>query len=236
MIMFCGETVLWTCIICTMDKSGIDLAKESGTDNMNFMTSEIFRGQHQTSSSWREANNVPATSKPLKARFKRLFKDARRLFTDEQWYFEVYLSKVVTPFNTRNFTFSSDLPRAFEGAAQYLFKNTTRGRLFDQGACLGLPLACMPHALTWYSDENLRSREPAPLQDANVGPDCYHGAAEPNSRVLNSIRLCLSLINTDKLSPHPPSTNPTPSPPVPHASGPDTPTRPPRTSPSPCTD
>lgn len=170
MIMFCGETVLWRCITCTVDESGMVWAnrtkttsKTITTDSMAFLRSNIFRGQHLTPRTWPETNNVPTTSKRLNARAKGSSASAQRPYSvDDQKHFAVYLSEVVTSFNTRNFTLLSDLPRAFEGIAQYLSKNATRGSLFDQGVCWGLPIAHMPQALAWRADrESLRLREPA---------------------------------------------------------------------------
>ncbi|KAK4442129.1 heterokaryon incompatibility protein-domain-containing protein [Podospora aff. communis PSN243] len=75
--------------------------------------------------------------------------------------FTTYMSEVVTPFNTRNFTQPSDLPRAFDGIAHFLAHNATRDSVFSQGLCWGLPIAHMPHALTWDADwEDLRLRDP----------------------------------------------------------------------------
>jgi hypothetical protein len=75
--------------------------------------------------------------------------------------FATYMSEAVTPFNTRNFTQPSDLPRAFDGIAHFLVQNAARDSVFSQGLCWGLPIAHMPHSLTWDADwEDLRLRDP----------------------------------------------------------------------------
>jgi hypothetical protein len=71
-----------------------------------------------------------------------------------------YCRTIVSPYNTRNCTRTADFPRAFEGIAHALTETAAPGTLFFQGLCWGLPVAYLPHALTWCAaEENLRPRE-----------------------------------------------------------------------------
>lgn len=73
--------------------------------------------------------------------------------------FDEYCQTLVSPYNTRSCTRASDLPRAFEGIAHALAETAAPGTLFSQGFCWGLPVAFLPHALTWCAaEENLRPR------------------------------------------------------------------------------
>lgn len=73
--------------------------------------------------------------------------------------FAEYCETLVSPYNTRNCTRTADLPRAFEGIAHALAETADPRTLFFQGFCWGLPVAFLPHALTWCAgEENLRPR------------------------------------------------------------------------------
>lgn len=75
-----------------------------------------------------------------------------------------YFSEVVSPFNTRKLTRSSDLPMAFQGIANFLVQNAPVESLFAIGLCWGLPIAGMPDVLTWTTaGEDLRPRSSPPI-------------------------------------------------------------------------
>lgn len=74
--------------------------------------------------------------------------------------FDEYCKSLISPYNVRNCTRTADLPRAFEGIAHALTETAAPGTLFSKGLCWGLPVAFLPHALTWCAaEENLRPRD-----------------------------------------------------------------------------
>jgi hypothetical protein len=179
MLMFCDQTVVWKCIHCVMDESGE--VRENQSDGSNTFLRRYNLSSNQSSkrtSLWKRLKNSGRRNKKKKETQKK--KDAERGDTDfqlpetqEEKQVEQlgpssqllgYFSEVVSPFNTRKLTSSSDLPMAFRGIANFLAQNAPAESLFANGLCWGLPIAGMPDVLTWTAaGEDLRPRSSPPI-------------------------------------------------------------------------
>ncbi|KAK1834040.1 heterokaryon incompatibility protein-domain-containing protein, partial [Podospora conica] len=132
MIMFCDQTVIWKCLCLCMDESGAELATQS-------------------------AHGTALAHVNLLLRSEEILPDA-----DPFALFAELTHTIISPYNSRSFTHTSDLPRAFAGIAQALTQTAAPRTPFRQGFCWGLPVAHLPYALTWCAaEENLRPRDRA---------------------------------------------------------------------------
>ena len=161
MILFSGQTILWTCSACKMDEAG------------NVSWGKIGRKPDGIYPGWRLLNKplVPVkTSRADGSGFNiTAWKSAESLRdgdesqeVDETYLnrqLEAFLQKIVSNINIRNFSYESDLPLAFDGIAFYLTQTASPKSLFSKGLTWGLPLAHFLYSLTWSTDgEDLRPR------------------------------------------------------------------------------
>jgi hypothetical protein len=175
--MFCDQTIIWKCLCSGVDEVGI--AHEDSSDyrpgsthaqQLNLLLRGTYPRKHENHDGDATDERL-ATAGKLKLwdSFLKIFPDKRHEDFDlaaRAWnnheMFAVYCTAIVSPYNRRNFTRASDLPRAFEGLAQALTQNAAPGSLFSQGLCWGLPVAYLPNALTWCpAEEHLRPRDQA---------------------------------------------------------------------------
>lgn len=179
--MFCDQTVIWQCSSCIIDEAG--LVRPIGTASKDGKT---FLRRYNTSPVAVSPEIVPPVAMPdpndsggKTSRWERWIKVKREKNTNEvkgkhdegqqksdsndlDEQLRAYFSDVVRLYNTRALTHTSDVPRAFQGIANYLVQNAPASSLFARGLSWGLPVAHMPHALTWCSSgEDLRPRDPS---------------------------------------------------------------------------
>lgn len=161
MILFSGQTILWTCSAFRMDEAG------------NVSWGKIARKPDGIYPGWRLLNKplVPVKSNRADGSgfditawvSAESLKDGDEGQQVDETYLnrqlEAFLEKIVSNINIRNFSYESDLPLAFDGIAFYLAQTASPKTLFSKGLSWGLPLAHFLYSLTWSTDgEDLRPR------------------------------------------------------------------------------
>lgn len=146
MLIFCDQTVIFKCLCRCTDEVGTDLAAQGSRGSSLAHVNHLLRGKVNRGQRF-ELSNL-------------LLRGVANRGQRPEVLFDEYCQILVSPYNTRNCTRTADFPRAFEGIAHALAKTAVPGTLFSQGFCWGLPIAFLPHALTWCAAElNLRPRD-----------------------------------------------------------------------------
>ncbi|KAK0648033.1 heterokaryon incompatibility protein-domain-containing protein [Cercophora newfieldiana] len=178
MLMFCGQTAIWSCGNCSVDETGLCRpAYYHGVRSLDGIKSIKQNADNTNTTSDSQKSDPSPTDTKKKWKGSRVWEKVKHKgrtaekgaepqqppprAANMKHQFSKYFKEAVAPFNTRNFTQQSDVPRAFEGIAHFLTQNAAAGGLFSQGFSWGLPLAHFPLSLTWSSaGEDLRPRDP----------------------------------------------------------------------------
>lgn len=165
MLLFCDQTVVWRCASHTTGETekSVSLTFKRVAEGWTRLgiANTILQEQAPTGISaelrkWRLTRKWPG--KQVLKRFDA-GEERDEGESDLDVALRVYFSAIVQQLNTRQFTYPSDLPRAFDGIAFYLEKTAPPNSLFAQGLCWGLPISHFLKSLAWSSSgEDLRPR------------------------------------------------------------------------------